>query len=144
MLGSKLTAPKPACAFGKPPPAWSPGLTQARRNLTVNERGRRKEVSQRGLETGHTSTFARSREPKPNAACGSLTHEKPQAVSPVALVGVGCILSSAPERIMETRLLYQAATWKVTRRLVAHVEHHAGSCFRVGFTVVNLNRPAAR
>jgi len=39
--------------------------------------------------------------------------------------------------------LYQAATWKTARRVVAKVEHHAGELFpRVGFIVTNLNLPS--
>ena len=38
--------------------------------------------------------------------------------------------------------LYQAATWKTARRVVAKVEHHAGELFpRVGFIVTNLTLP---
>jgi hypothetical protein len=39
--------------------------------------------------------------------------------------------------------LYQAASWKTTRRVVAKVEFHAGELFpRVGFIVTNLERPS--
>ena len=39
--------------------------------------------------------------------------------------------------------LYQAATWKTARRVVAKVEHHAGELFpRVGFIVTNLTLPS--
>jgi len=39
--------------------------------------------------------------------------------------------------------LYQAASWKTTRRVVAKVEHHAGELFpRVGFIVTNLAMPS--
>ena len=39
--------------------------------------------------------------------------------------------------------LYQAATWKTARRVVAKVEHHAEELFpRVGFIVTNLNLPS--
>jgi len=39
--------------------------------------------------------------------------------------------------------LYQAATWKTTRRVVAKVEYHAGELFpRVGFIVTNLETPS--
>jgi hypothetical protein len=38
--------------------------------------------------------------------------------------------------------LYQAASWKTARRVVAKVEHHAGELFpRVGFLVTNLTLP---
>jgi Transposase DDE domain group 1 len=38
--------------------------------------------------------------------------------------------------------LYQAASWKTARRVVAKVELHAGELFpRVGFIVTNLERP---
>ncbi len=38
--------------------------------------------------------------------------------------------------------LYQAASWKTARRVVAKVEHHAGELFpRVGFIVTNLTLP---
>ena len=38
--------------------------------------------------------------------------------------------------------LYQAASWKAARRVVAKVGHHAGELFpRVGFIVTNLNLP---
>jgi len=37
-------------------------------------------------------------------------------------------------------ILYQAASWKTARRVVAKVEHHAGELFpRVGFIVTNLS-----
>src|SRR2546427_6400695 len=40
-------------------------------------------------------------------------------------------------------LLYQAASWKTARRVVAKVEHHAGELFpRVGFIVTNLTLPS--
>jgi hypothetical protein len=39
--------------------------------------------------------------------------------------------------------LYQAASWKTARRVVARVEHHAGEFFpRVGFIVTNLTLPS--
>ena len=39
--------------------------------------------------------------------------------------------------------LYQAASWKTPRRVVAKVEHHAGELFpRVGFIVTNLTLPS--
>ena len=39
--------------------------------------------------------------------------------------------------------LYQAASWKTARRVVAKVEHHAGELFpRVGFIVTNLSLPS--
>src|SRR3989454_133088 len=39
--------------------------------------------------------------------------------------------------------LYQAASWKTARRVVAKVEHHAGELFpRVGFIVANLSLPS--
>jgi Transposase DDE domain group 1 len=39
--------------------------------------------------------------------------------------------------------LYQAASWKMARRVVAKVEHHAGELFpRVGFIVTNLTLPS--
>jgi hypothetical protein len=39
--------------------------------------------------------------------------------------------------------LYQAASWKTARRVVAKVEYHAGELFpRVGFIVTNLERPS--
>ena len=39
--------------------------------------------------------------------------------------------------------LYQAASWKTARRVVAKVEHHAGELFlRVGFNVTNLSLPS--
>ena len=39
--------------------------------------------------------------------------------------------------------LYQAASWKTARRVVAKVEHHAGELFpRVGFLVTNLTLPS--
>src|SRR5437660_3785395 len=39
--------------------------------------------------------------------------------------------------------LYQAASWKTARRVVAKVEHHAGELFpRVGFIVTNLTLPS--
>src|SRR5712692_217077 len=39
--------------------------------------------------------------------------------------------------------LYQAASWKTARRVVAKVEHHAGELFpRVGFMVTNLTLPS--
>ena len=39
--------------------------------------------------------------------------------------------------------LYQAASWKKARRVVAKVEHHAGELFpRVGFLVTNLTLPS--
>jgi hypothetical protein len=39
--------------------------------------------------------------------------------------------------------LYQAASWKTARRVVAKVEHHAGELFpRVGFIVTNLILPS--
>ena len=38
--------------------------------------------------------------------------------------------------------LYEAASWKTARRVVAKVEHHAGELFpRVGFIVTNLTLP---
>ena len=41
--------------------------------------------------------------------------------------------------------LYQAASWKTARRVVAKVEYHAGELFpRVGLIVNNLRRPAGR
>ena len=40
-------------------------------------------------------------------------------------------------------LLYQGASWKTARRVVAKVEHHAGELFpRVGFIVTNLTLPS--
>ena len=40
-------------------------------------------------------------------------------------------------------VLYQAASWKTARRVVAKVEHHAGELFpRVGFIVTNLTLPS--
>ncbi len=40
--------------------------------------------------------------------------------------------------------LYQAASWKTARRVVAKVEHHAGELFpRVGFIVTNLSLPSS-
>jgi len=39
--------------------------------------------------------------------------------------------------------LYQAASWKTARRVVAKVEHHPGELFpRVGFIVTNLTMPS--
>ena len=39
--------------------------------------------------------------------------------------------------------LYQAASWKRARRVVAKVEHHQGELFpRVGFIVTNLSSPS--
>ena len=39
--------------------------------------------------------------------------------------------------------LYQAASWKTARRVVARVEHHPGELFpRVGFIVTNLTLPS--
>jgi hypothetical protein len=39
--------------------------------------------------------------------------------------------------------LYQAASWKTARRVVAKVEYHAGELFpRVGFIVTNLETPS--
>ena len=39
--------------------------------------------------------------------------------------------------------LYQAASWKTARRVVAKVEHHVGELFpRVGFIVTNLTLPS--
>ena len=39
--------------------------------------------------------------------------------------------------------LYQAASWKTARRVVAQVEHHPGELFpRVGFIVTNLTLPS--
>jgi hypothetical protein len=39
--------------------------------------------------------------------------------------------------------LYQAASWKTARRVVAKVEHHPGELFpRAGFTVTNLTLPS--
>ena len=39
--------------------------------------------------------------------------------------------------------LYQAASWKTARRVVAKVEFHAGELFpRVGFIVTNLETPS--
>ncbi len=39
--------------------------------------------------------------------------------------------------------LYQAASWKKARRVVAKVEHHQGELFpRVGFIVTNLSLPS--
>jgi hypothetical protein len=39
--------------------------------------------------------------------------------------------------------LYQAASWKTARRVVAKVEHHAGDLFpQVGFIVTNLTLPS--
>ena len=39
--------------------------------------------------------------------------------------------------------LYQAASWKTARRVVAKVEHHLGELFpRVGFVVTNLTLPS--
>jgi len=39
--------------------------------------------------------------------------------------------------------LYQAASWKTARRVVAKVEHHAGELFpRVGFIMTNLSLPS--
>ena len=39
--------------------------------------------------------------------------------------------------------LYQAATWKTARRVVAKVEHHPGELYpRVGFIVTNLTLPS--
>jgi Transposase DDE domain group 1 len=39
--------------------------------------------------------------------------------------------------------LYQAASWRQARRVVAKVEHHQGELFpRVGFIVTNLSSPS--
>jgi hypothetical protein len=39
--------------------------------------------------------------------------------------------------------LYQAASWKIARRVVAKVKCHFGELFpRVGFTVTNLETPS--
>ena len=39
--------------------------------------------------------------------------------------------------------LYQAASWKTARRVVAKVEYHAGELFpRLGFIVTNLEMPS--
>ena len=39
--------------------------------------------------------------------------------------------------------LYQAASWKTARRVVAKIEFHAGELFpRVGFIVTNLETPS--
>jgi Transposase DDE domain group 1 len=39
--------------------------------------------------------------------------------------------------------LYQAESWKTTRRVVAKVEHHAGELFpRAGFIVTNMSLPS--
>jgi hypothetical protein len=39
--------------------------------------------------------------------------------------------------------LYQAASWKTARRVVAKVEFHAGKLFpRLGFIVTNLETPS--
>jgi hypothetical protein len=39
--------------------------------------------------------------------------------------------------------LYQAASWKTARRMVAKVEFHAGELFpRVGFIVTNMTLPS--
>jgi hypothetical protein len=39
--------------------------------------------------------------------------------------------------------LYQAASWKTARRVVAKVEFHAGELFpRLGFIVTNLETPS--
>ena len=39
--------------------------------------------------------------------------------------------------------VYQAASWKMARRVVANVEHHPGELFpRVGFIVTNLTLPS--
>ena len=41
--------------------------------------------------------------------------------------------------------LYQAASWKIARRVVAKVEFHLGELFpRVGFIVTNLETPSRR
>ncbi len=40
-------------------------------------------------------------------------------------------------------LLYQVASWKTARRVVAEVEHHLGELFSlVGFIVTNLTLPS--
>jgi hypothetical protein len=45
--------------------------------------------------------------------------------------------------IENRRFLYQAASWKTARRVVAKVEHHAGDLFpRVGFIVTNPTLPS--
>jgi hypothetical protein len=38
--------------------------------------------------------------------------------------------------------LYQAASWKTARRVVAKVEHHAGEFPRVGLIMTNLTLPS--
>jgi hypothetical protein len=57
---------------------------------------------------------------------------------------VGCDGKAEPEAVDRVQgFLYQAASWKTARRVVAKVEHHAGELFpRVGFIVTNLTLPS--
>lgn len=51
--------------------------------------------------------------------------------------------NSANEGAVFFGFLYQAASWKTARRVVAKVEFHAGELFpRVGFIVTNLKIPS--
>jgi hypothetical protein len=50
---------------------------------------------------------------------------------------------SARRMVEYKSFLYQAASWKKARRVVAKVEHHQGELFpRVGFIVTSLNLPS--
>jgi hypothetical protein len=52
-------------------------------------------------------------------------------------------LCAMPCCTQPTGFLYQAASWKTARRVVAKVEFHAGELFpRVGFIVTNLETPS--
>ena len=53
------------------------------------------------------------------------------------------ILSELIRLVEYKSFLYQAASWKKARRMVAKVEHHQGELFpRVGFIVTNLSSPS--
>ena len=59
---------------------------------------------------------------------------------------VGDHARRAPPGLVEFKgFLYQAASWKTARRVVAKVEHHPGELFpRVGFIVTRLTRQGKR
>jgi hypothetical protein len=53
--------------------------------------------------------------------------------------------NTSPVRRYHANFRYQAASWRVPRRVIAKVEWHLGELYpRVGFIVTNLSRPAKR
>jgi hypothetical protein len=73
----------------------------------------------------------------PGAASFALVSEEPRATKELLTRPVG--RPSQKPLVRYKSFLYQAASWKTARRVVAKVEFHSGELFpRVGFIVTNL------